>query len=202
MVPVRLTGPRLAIREFHHTPGDIEALYAVFGDPVATRHLPFGPYDRESCADQVAQYLEEALRDERTVYRLAVTLRADGTDSADPADGGAPIGSAALTLGEHRSAVLGYALRPDTWGHGYAGEITGLLCDLAFGTLGVHRLAARVDVDNTASSRVLTRAGFQLEGRIRHDLHLRDTWYDSFQYSLLADEWAGAGTGAGQRAGG
>lgn len=189
MVPVRLTGPRLVIREFHHSPGDIDALYAVFGDGEATRYLPFEPRDREDCADQIEQYLEEAMQGERTVYRLAVTRRADAHDPARAV----PIGNAALTLGGHRSADLGYALRPDTWGNGYAGEITGLLCDLAFGPLGLHRLAARVDVENAASVRVLTRAGFRLEGRIRHDVHLRGAWRDSFQYSLLADEWPSAG---------
>ncbi|MFE2726058.1 GNAT family N-acetyltransferase [Kitasatospora sp. NPDC059327] len=189
MVPVRLTGPRLAIREFHHGPGDVDALYAVFGDPEATRHLPFEPRDREDCADQIEQYLEEALRDERTVYRLAVTRR---TDADDPARA-VPIGNAALTLGGHHCADLGYALRPDTWGNGYAGELTALLCDFAFGPLGLHRLAARVDVENAASIRVLTRAGFRLEGRIRHDVLLRGAWHDSFQYSLLADEWPSGG---------
>lgn len=192
MVPVRLTGPRLAIREFHHTPGDIDALHAVFGDPETTRHLPFEPRDREDCADQIAQYLEEALRERRTVYRLAVTLL---SDAADPADA-VPIGSAALGLGEHRSATIGYALRRDTWGRGYAGEITALLCDFAFGPLGLHRLVAHVDVDNAASARVLTRAGFRHEGRFRHDLYLRDTWYDSDQYALLEDEWPPAPAGA------
>ncbi|MFJ3788119.1 GNAT family N-acetyltransferase [Kitasatospora sp. NPDC090091] len=185
MVPVRLTGPRLALREFHHTPGDVDALHAVFGDPEATRYLPFEPRDLVDCADQIEQYLEEALREERTVYRLAVTRRADADDPADAT----PIGNAALTLGDHRSADLGYALRRDTWGNGYAGEITALLCDFAFGALRLHRLAARVDPANEASARVLTRAGFQLEGRIRHDVRLRGTWHDSLQYSLLADEW-------------
>ncbi|MGW6913232.1 GNAT family N-acetyltransferase [Kitasatospora sp. NPDC054939] len=187
MVPVLLTGPRLAIREFQHTPDDVDALHAVFGDPEATRYLPFEPRDREDCADQIEQYLEEAHRPERTVYRLAVTRLADA-DADDPARA-EPIGNAALGLGEHRSATLGYALRRDTWGLGYAGEITALLCGFAFRTLGVHRLVARTDVENAASVRVLTRAGFRLEGRLRHDTFLRGAWRDSYQYALLDDEW-------------
>ncbi|MEE1822861.1 GNAT family protein [Streptomyces sp. BE20] len=187
MVPVRLTGPRLAIREFHHTPEDVEALYAVFGDPEATRYLPFEARDREDCADQIEQYLEEAQQEERTVYRLAVTRLADAEDPADAV----PIGNAALGLGDRRSASLGYALRRDVWGLGYAGEITELLCGLAFGALGVHRLEARVDVDNAASVRVLARAGFRPEGRNRHDVHRPGRRHDSYRYALLAEEWPG-----------
>ena len=182
MVPVLLTGPRLLIREFHHTPGDVDALHAVFGDAETARYLPFEPRDRETCADQIELYVEEAEKDPRTTYRLAVVRHGDGEDSA-------PVGNAVLGVEPQRSGFVGYALRRDTWGQGYASEVTQLLCGLGFATLGLHRLAARVDPANTASSRVLTKAGFQLEGRIRHDLHLRGAWHDALQYSLLEDEW-------------
>ncbi|MGW2254414.1 GNAT family N-acetyltransferase [Kitasatospora sp. NPDC001660] len=188
MVPVRLTGPRLAIREYHHTPEDLDALYALYGDPEVTRYLPFEPHDRETCADQLALYLEEAMEEERDTYRLAVTRRADADDPADAT----PIAHASLTLGEYRSACLGYVLSRDVWGLGYASEIVRLLCELSFDHLGLHRLAARVDVDNAASAKVLAKLGFQLEGRVRHDLFKGGVWSDSYLYSLLADEWRAA----------
>ncbi len=184
MVPVRLTGPRLAVREFHHSPEDVAALHAVFGDPEATRYLPFAPRDLETCDDQVAQFVEEAEKEPREVYRLAVTLRADAEDPARAV----PIGNAALGLVPYRAATIGYALRRDVWGSGFAGELVALLRDFAFGPLGVHRLEARVDVDNAASIRVLERAGFRLEGRVRHDYRGPDGWRDAQQYALLADD--------------
>ncbi|MGW3073566.1 MULTISPECIES: GNAT family N-acetyltransferase [unclassified Kitasatospora] len=187
MVPVRLTGPRLAVREYHHTEGDVDALHALFGDPEVTRYLPFGPSDREDCADQVELYLEEAMAEERDTYRLAVTRLAD----AEEPDDATPIGQASLTLEGHRAAWLGCVLARGCWGLGYAGETVGLLCDLAFGPLGLHRLAARVAVANTASVKVLTGLGFRLEGRLRHDVFEDGVWSDSYLYSLLADEWRG-----------
>ncbi|WP_030059548.1 MULTISPECIES: GNAT family N-acetyltransferase [Streptomyces] len=194
MVPVRLRGPRLAIREYHHTEGDVDALHTLFGDPQVTRYLPFGPCDRETCADQIGLYLEEAMAEERDTYRLAVTRLADAEDPQDAT----PIAHASLTLGGFRSAHLGYVLVREVWGRGYAGEIVGLLCDFAFRTLDLHRLAARVDVDNAASVRVLTRLGFRLEGRVRHDRFEAGAWSDSYRYSLLADEWPGAVAGGGE----
>ncbi|MGA5817331.1 GNAT family N-acetyltransferase [Kitasatospora sp. NPDC094028] len=201
MVPVRLTGPRLAIREHHHTPEEVAALHAVFGDPEVTRHLPFGPRDPDTCADQLELCLDEAMAEPRRIYRLAVALRTDtGGDTAADTAVDDPvratlIGQGSLTLGPRRSAHLGYALRRDAWGRGYAGELAGLLCGLAFGPLGVHRLVALTDVDNRASARVLTRLGFRLEGRVRHDVHKDGVWSDSHQYALLADEWPGARSG-------
>ncbi|MCX4747454.1 GNAT family N-acetyltransferase [Kitasatospora sp. NBC_01287] len=189
MHPVLLTGPRLTIREFHHVPRDIDALHAIFGDPETARFLPFEPRDREDCADQVALYLEEAENHPRTVYRLAVTLTEEGEDAV-------PLGNAVLGVEgveSQRAAFIGYALRRDAWGRGYATEIARLLCDFGFGTLDLHRLAARLDPQNLASARVLRKLGFQLEGRLRHDLHLRGAWHDALQYSLLADEWPTGG---------
>ncbi|MEU9046676.1 MULTISPECIES: GNAT family protein [unclassified Kitasatospora] len=187
MVPVRLTGPRLAIREYHHTDGDVDALHTLFGDPEVTRHLPFEPYDRETCADQIELYLEEAMAGERDTYRLAVTRLADAEDPQDAT----PIGHAALTLGKHRAADLGCVLGRDFRGRGYAGEITGLLCDFAFHTLDLHRLTASAEVGNTASAKVLTRLGFRLEGRARHDRLENGVRSDSHLFALLVDEWPG-----------
>ncbi|MFG3224156.1 GNAT family N-acetyltransferase [Kitasatospora sp. NPDC048194] len=187
MVPVRLTGPRLAIREYHHTPEDVDALHALLGDPEVTRHLTFGPRDRDTCADQLELYLEEAMAEDRSTYQLAVCRREDAEDPAEAV----PVAHAGLTVGGFRSAELGCVLRPEVWGRGYATEITELLCGFAFGPLGLHRLAARTDVDNPAAARVLTKLGFRLEGRIRHDVHKGGVWSDSHQYSLLVDEWPG-----------
>ncbi|MER7671955.1 GNAT family protein [Kitasatospora sp. NPDC096128] len=198
MVPVRLTGPRLAIREYHHTPEELDALHALYSDPEVTRYLPFEPRDRETCADQIELYLEEAMAEERHTYRLAVVRREDAEDPEDAL----PVAHASLTLGTYRSAYLGYVLSRPVWGRGYAGEIAGLLCGFSFGALGLHRLAARVDVENAASAKVLTRLGFRLEGHVRHDLYKGGVWRDSYQYALLADEWTGPSGPSGPRQGG
>ncbi|MEV7600552.1 GNAT family protein [Kitasatospora sp. NPDC089797] len=187
MVPIRLLGPRLAVREYHHTPAEVDALHALFGDPEVTRHLPFGPCDRETCADQLELYLEEAMAEPRSTYRLAMVRRADAEDPADAV----PVGQAALTLGTDGSADLGYVLGSRVRGLGYAGEAAGLLCGLAFGALGLHRLAASVDADNTASARVLTRLGFRAEGRVRQDGPAGGARRDAYRYGLLAADWPG-----------
>ncbi|MER7584772.1 GNAT family protein [Kitasatospora sp. NPDC097691] len=187
MVPVRLTGPRLAIREYHHTEGDVDALHALFGDPEVTRHLPFEPHDRETCADQIELYLDEAMAEQRDTYRLAVTRLADAEDPQDAT----PIGQASLTLGEHRDAHLGCVLGREFQGGGYGGEVTALLCDFGFRVLGLRRLEARVEADNTASAKVLTRLGFRPEGRARQDRLQAGDRSDSDLYVLLAVEWSG-----------
>lgn len=64
-------------------------------------------------------------------------------------------------------AELGYALLPEGRGRGYATRAVRLAADWVFDELGVGRLQARTSLRNTASERVLERAGFQPEGTAR-----------------------------------
>jgi hypothetical protein len=52
-------------------------------------------------------------------------------------------------------------------------------------------LQAETHPDNRASQRVLEKAGFQLEGRLRRTVFSRGRWRDTLMCSLLRDEWQG-----------
>jgi RimJ/RimL family protein N-acetyltransferase len=56
---------------------------------------------------------------------------------------------------------IGYGLAPSARGHGYAAEAVVALLTVAAGN-GVSRVLANTTLDNTASQRTLTRAGFRL----------------------------------------
>jgi RimJ/RimL family protein N-acetyltransferase len=64
-------------------------------------------------------------------------------------------------------AELGYSLLPEGRGRGYATRAVRLAADWVFDELGIGRVQARTSIDNTASERVLERAGFQREGIAR-----------------------------------
>lgn len=55
---------------------------------------------------------------------------------------------------------IGYDLTPDARGQGYATEAVRALTEWALSRDGVHTVVAHTDPDNTASQRVLERAGF------------------------------------------
>jgi [ribosomal protein S5]-alanine N-acetyltransferase len=57
--PVQIDSERLRLREF--TPADIDGVLAIYGDPVATRHLSFDPRSRT----QVEEFLSNAARSAR-----------------------------------------------------------------------------------------------------------------------------------------
>lgn len=97
------------------------------------------------------------------------------------------IGSAGL--GEIDGEVeVGYWLRPDVWGRGYATEATRGLVDVAR-MLGHRKLVAGHFVDNPASGRVLRKAGFLPTGQIRRRFSsARQCTVDSVEHALELGE--------------
>jgi RimJ/RimL family protein N-acetyltransferase len=177
MYPVRLTAETLMLREFSED--DVGALYKVYGDAEATRHLSFEPKDMEQVSAVVWAAMSSAAADPRSEYMLAV---------AD-AQTGDLVGAARLALGEYESAQIGFALRPDQWGQGKGTETVGLLERLGFAELEVHRIWGARSPVNEASARTMRKAGMIEEGTIRGHLFTRRAWRDSVVHSILADEY-------------
>ena len=138
MYPVTLEGTRVRLRDF--VPDDLDATMAIVGDPAVTRWLSFDTRTRTDQADRLALDVVRARAEPRPDYYLAVEVVATGE----------LVGFARLGLGGggHRSGEVGYAIRRDRQGRGYAVEAAGLLLDLAFSTLGLHRVMAATGPDN------------------------------------------------------
>ncbi|WP_051835769.1 GNAT family N-acetyltransferase [Streptomyces sp. NRRL WC-3549] len=63
---------------------------------------------------------------------------------------------------------VGYVLREDCWGRGYATRAVQQLVVFAFAAAGLDALGAKVHPDNVASGRVLEKAGFTQLGMRGH----------------------------------
>jgi [ribosomal protein S5]-alanine N-acetyltransferase len=62
----------------------------------------------------------------------------------------------------------GWAVIPERWGQGLATELAGASAEVGFGSLGLRELVAFTLPDNTASRRVMEKAGFTYERDIVH----------------------------------
>lgn len=86
-----------------------------------------------------------------------------------------------------RRFEIGYWIRPDAAGQGLVGEAVQLLTALAFDRLAARRVEIRCDTRNTRSRAVAQRAGFALEGVLRHDaLGVDGTPRDTAVYARIA----------------
>jgi RimJ/RimL family protein N-acetyltransferase len=90
---------------------------------------------------------------------------------------------------ERFSAEVGYWLGRSCWGRGIATEALCLITDYAFERLGLLRLFALPFEDNAASIRVLEKAGFQREGRLRSSCVKFGQPRDQALYARVNDKW-------------
>jgi len=171
---------RLRLREWRED--DWRAAHAYASDPEVVRYMDWGPNTKEETRSFIAASMWAAQATPRTRYDLAVTL----------SEGAEVIGGCRIWIesAEHRDASIGYSLARAHWGHGYATELARGLIRFGFETLGMHRIWAIVEPENTASARVLEKAGMQREGRLRDHRYAKGRWRDSALYAILAQEWA------------
>lgn len=153
-----LTTERLRLTTW--VPGDLPALIALHTDPVAMRHMIAGMESPERSRERLASWMDEHRTRGWSKWRIE--------DHEGTFLGRAGFGLAHGT--GHRE--LGYLFTPTAWGQGYATELARALVSwhdehpdpAAPGALRAYALA-----DNTASLRVLAKAGFTQLGRDKDD---------------------------------
>ena len=74
-------------------------------------------------------------------------------------------------------------------GKGYGEEATRLILEFAFRQLGLNRVFVRAIADNAPAIRVLTKCGFQEEGRLRESVFKNGRFKDQLLMSILSREF-------------
>ena len=127
--------------------------------------------------------------------RIPNTVLGKGGDELSVAvvlkESGRLIGTAVLKWlsADHQQGEVGYILHPDHHGHGYATEAARALVDLGFRDLKLHRIVGNLDARNTASARVLEKAGMRREAHLVENEFVKGEWTDELIYAVLRTEW-------------
>ena len=106
---------------------------------------------------------------------------------------GQPVGSIGVVLGEdveRCSAEVGYWLGESYWGRGIATRALVGFTRYAFAAYGLERLFAVPLAANTASCRVLEKAGYRLEGRMRRSAVKDGVVHDQLLYAIVCGDGA------------
>ena len=90
---------------------------------------------------------------------------------------------------ESNRAEIGYELHRDFWKKGFMSEGIPPVLSYGFGDVRLHRIEACPVADNVASTTLLLRLGFKLEGNTRQRVLFRGRYYDQLWYGLLKEEW-------------
>lgn len=95
-----------------------------------------------------------------------------------------------IVRGPFQSASVGYWLSEDAGGRGLATRAVIEMVELAFGSLGLHRLEAGTIPENHRSQTVLRRAGFERFGYAVAYLNIAGRWRDHLLFQRIAPESA------------
>ncbi len=93
-----------------------------------------------------------------------------------------------IVRGAMLSGHLGYWIDQAQAGRGMASTAVAMVCDHAFGAVGLHRLQADIRPENLPSQRLVERLGFRREGLFRRYLDIDGAWRDHVSYALLAED--------------
>jgi len=99
---------------------------------------------------------------------------------------GAGVGGIGVRLGQderRHTAGVGYWLGEEFWGRGIMTEAVGAFIDFCFENFPLCRISAEVFANNPASVRVLEKAGFTFEGRLRNNVVKDGKVLDSLLYA-------------------
>lgn len=174
---------RLVLREF--TEDDVDHLVELDADPEVMRFITGGrPTPREEI--------------ERVILPRWLRYYAEtpgiGFWAAEEKASGQFIGWFHLRPGEGHPVdepELGYRLRRSAWGKGYATEGCRALIDNSFAEHGVRRVLAETMVVNTASRRVMEKAGLRLVRVFHADWpdKIPGDEHGDVEYALDRAEW-------------
>ncbi|HRI64194.1 MAG TPA: GNAT family N-acetyltransferase [Polyangium sp.] len=167
-----LTTPRLTLRPWDTR--DIDVLPGIANDRSIWLNVRDGfphPYDRASAEAWVALCAKGTMP-----HSFAI-------DANGSAIGG--IGLHPLDDVHRKTAELGYWLGIAHWGRGFATEAVRAIVEYGFSQLPLERIQAGVYDWNEASSRVLLKANFQFEGRMRRHAFKDTKLVDMLLYARI-----------------
>lgn len=175
-----LTTPRLRLEPL--TDAHFDGLHTLNSDPAVMRYItgkPDTPADTQLMIDKVKARWAEWGYSWWAFIELATgemigagCVQHLGRDAAKPHE-------------------VGWRLRQDRWGKGYASEAARALATFAFERLQAPLLCAVCDPENADSAKVMMRMGMTYRGQ--------EHWYDTDMavYQITRDDWLARAAGAG-----
>ena len=154
---------RLVVREF--TVDDTDALAAVFADPAVLWWEP-APYTREQTERWLATTLKRYRDDGCAEYAVVIASSGDLIGDCGPVY---------RDIEGARLPELGWDLRSDKWGHGYATAAARGVAAHAK-ALGLPRLYSLIAPENERSRGVARRLGMSVERRVVWRERAHDLW--------------------------
>ena len=171
MMAVHLYTKNLTLRTTQQN--DLDAVAAIWGDNEGGKYLS-DPYYQSG--EELVSILEET--PECPVYYFVASLSGFNDVMATCSLG--------MENPDSDTWSIGYTVKKDYWGNGYAVEMVKALIDFARNK-GINTIVAPVAQENKASNRVMQKCGFHIDRESSFKKSGTNITYLSFIYKLTLD---------------
>ncbi|MGE7917139.1 GNAT family N-acetyltransferase [Lysinibacillus xylanilyticus] len=172
---------RLILREL--TQDDAESIFKCFSNEEVTCYYGQEPFREIQQAENLVKLFSKNFAEKRGI-RWGIERK--GTNDI--------IGTIGFNAWSpiYKREEIGYEIHPDYWRKGYTFEAVTEIVSYGFEQMGLTRIGAVVFIENEASSKLLTKIGFQKEGILRDYMYQNGQAHDTFVYSFLQRDMEGA----------
>lgn len=169
MLSPRLETDRLILRRYEEK--DLDAFYEIIHDDRLHLFIPFPDLTRE----QELEYIKECSANAETdkCEKWAIVLKENNET----------IGNISVNtiVKKHNYCDVGYVIRYNYWGKGYASEALNAVSNYLLES-GYYLVECTCNELNTQSSKVMEKAGFQRDGCIPNRRLNKDGTYSGVEY--------------------
>ena len=169
MLSPNLETDRLILRRYNET--DLNAFYEILHDDRLHMYIPFP----DLTMDEELEYIRKCMSNVETdkCEKWSIVLK-ENNDT---------IGNISVNTvnKKHNYCDVGYVIRYDYWGHGYAAEALKVVSDYLLDS-GYYLVECTCNELNTQSSKVMVKAGFTKDGYIPNRRLNKDGTYSGVEY--------------------
>lgn len=167
---------RLILRRYKES--DIDAIFDIITDERLSTYIKFPNLTKEEELECIRTWIKEA--DESRYEKWVMERKEDG----------AIVGNIDVNTvyKKHNYCNVGYTIRYDYWGNGYASEALKAVSDHLLDNSGYRLVECMCNELNKQSSKVMQKAGFKKDGYIANRRLNKDGTYSGVEfYSKIRD---------------
>lgn len=170
MLSPRIETDRLILRRYNES--DIDAMYEIITDNRLSKYIKFPKLTKEEELEYIKQCINDA--DESKYEKWVIERREDG----------AIVGNIDVNtvVKKHNYCNVGYTIRYDYWGNGYATEALIAVTEHLLNNRNYYLVECSCNELNVQSSKVMLKAGFKKDGYIANRRLNEDGTYSGVEF--------------------
>ena len=170
MLSPKLESERLILRRYKES--DIDAIYEILTDERLSKYIKFPKLTKDEELECIKTWIKEA--DESRYERWVIERKKDS----------GVVGNIEVNkiFNKHNYCNVGFTIRYDYWGNGYATEALKMVTEHLLNNSGYYLVECSCNELNIQSSKVMLQAGFKKDGYIANRRLNKDGTYSGLEY--------------------